>query len=591
MSVTTTSRVDATTPVLAQIVDAATKAFTGSLQVSTTDSLGRDLQVEVWFRDGDIYAVHAAGWTPPAAEYVHYRTGEDFSGREESPFRLAFETRRDGQPLLTAAELDAPRRDWAYGLLAASLTWAKPKFHRNRKATTTTNQINASAWQKITADVAARVDGLESAWRVIGESLTAAGIRPVSAGRACAVMGVAIEGSDLFTGAESLDQVAGRTGQSRYVLLEELSRAILSGYSPQFVQCAPPETQLLVPEHWEDPARAWGLVAEGPPEPEVEPEADPEPVDLLPQPWPEPESLVEVQSPEVDADPARDEEDEPELEQPEVEAEPEMEAEPEPELEVAVEVPEPEVIEEAEAAPAPFGPGSSRALITGWLQASTGPADADVRASIVHRLVDSAQAEAVARRAEVALAEDDLDRAELDGQARTQDTAHAGEVLGAAREQLAHADADVARVQAEFAGVVQAAQHAAARAHTAAELLAAQEATLEQLIAQLAAQEAAVEVDQRASVELAEAARVAQLEVDETAAPALAQVTAVAAEVLADAVVPAEEGLLLAEEHAQAAAAAVAQAQRTLAGSTVAATQAQAIVDSLDFGAQAYPGT
>ena len=48
MSVPTTTRVDASAPVLAQLVDAATKDFTGSLEVSATDAAGRDLQVVVW---------------------------------------------------------------------------------------------------------------------------------------------------------------------------------------------------------------------------------------------------------------------------------------------------------------------------------------------------------------------------------------------------------------------------------------------------------------------------------------------------------------------------------------------------------------
>lgn len=56
MSVTTTSRVDATTPVLAQLVDAATKGFTGSLEVSSRDASGRTLAVSIWLEDGAICA-------------------------------------------------------------------------------------------------------------------------------------------------------------------------------------------------------------------------------------------------------------------------------------------------------------------------------------------------------------------------------------------------------------------------------------------------------------------------------------------------------------------------------------------------------
>ena len=61
MSVTTTSRVDATAPVLDQLVDAAAKGFTGSLEVSSKDSAGRDLQVTIWLEGGSIGAHERMG--------------------------------------------------------------------------------------------------------------------------------------------------------------------------------------------------------------------------------------------------------------------------------------------------------------------------------------------------------------------------------------------------------------------------------------------------------------------------------------------------------------------------------------------------
>ena len=71
MSVTTTSRVDATTSVLAQLVDTATKGFTGSLEVSSRGASGRTLAVSIWLEDGAICAVHAGGWLDPATTATH----------------------------------------------------------------------------------------------------------------------------------------------------------------------------------------------------------------------------------------------------------------------------------------------------------------------------------------------------------------------------------------------------------------------------------------------------------------------------------------------------------------------------------------
>src|SRR5665647_2615865 len=163
---------------------------------------------------------------------------------------------------------------------AGALTWSKPKINRNRKAELTGNKILPTPWQVVSADIAARVDGLESSWSVVCDALVAAGIPAVSAARACGMLAVRIDGNRLFNGAESLDQVAGRAGLSRYRVLEELSRAILSGATPQFLQATPPAEPLLIPEHWEDPARAWGAITElDPIHVQVVVEPEPEPVE------------------------------------------------------------------------------------------------------------------------------------------------------------------------------------------------------------------------------------------------------------------------------------------------------------------------
>lgn len=573
MSVTTTSRVDATAPVLAQLVDAAMRGFTGSLEVSSRDSTGRDLQLVVWLEDGSICAVHSPGWVPPAAEYVLHRTGYDFSQQAESPFKLAYETVVDGQPLLTAADLDAPRRDWAYGLLASSLTWPKPKFKRVKKVTSGTNRINPSPWQLVTADVAARVDGLESAWRVVCESLEAAGIRPVSAGRACAVMGVLIGGHPLFDGSECLDQVAGRSGLSRYTVLEELSRAILSGAVPQFTQAGAPAVQMAVPEFWEDPANAWGWVAEAPVQlveaaVPVEPEVVPEPVDeqaaeseldmepVLPEGYVEPELMVEPEP------------DEPE---PATEPEPDTESEPvvEPELKITLAV-EPD-------------PTCARDLINGWLQGSTSERDAAVRGQIVSRLISGVKTAAQDRANDVARAADELDRADNEAHQSVDGVSAAIAALTTAQEALVQAEVEVARVQSEFAGVMRAARDATSRASARAAQLAAEEAASAELHEQATVQDGTVVSARQVAAQAAQVAEAAELEVAQTAAPALASARSVAQMVRTGTVAPAQDASDAAQQRSVAAAHAVSAASRSLEGSAAAAEDARIYASEFDF--------
>lgn len=515
MSVTTMSRVDATHPVLAQLVDAASKGFTGALEVTTTDSMGRELQVQVWLEDGQVRAVHANGWAPPAAAFVLARTSVDLSD-EDDPLRAAYETERDGQPILDAEAVDAARRDWAYGLLAASLTWAKPRVNRVKKAVATENKILASPWQRVTADVAARVDGLESAWRVICDALAQAGIPPVSAGRACGILAVRIEGHALFTGAESLDQTAGRAGLSRYAIVEELSRAILSGAPVQFGQAAPPQTQLLVPEHWEDPNRSWGWVEEQHPDP-VDVEVSPEQDDV--EPGLELDPVPEEDLPEEDG-----------LD----------------ELEQMVAAPplEPEPVAE------PVVASSARQLIEAWLQDSADESDASVRGAIVHRLVTSAHQEAQQRAEEFTAAREALQAAEVDAEASQLVIGRAQEAVVQAQQALDQAEAEVRRVEAEFADVVQAAEVAEREAAAAQAAVAAEEAELTRLMDQLAAQE---QVAVRARAEADRSQQVAddaRREVAETAAPVLAQARELAERVRVNAVVPAAEELRAAQERA-----------------------------------------
>lgn len=559
MSVTAPSRVDNTTPVLAQLVDAASKEFTGALEVSTTDSAGRDLQVIIWMEGGDVYAVHANGWNPPAAEYVRYRTGVDFSDRDDSPFKAAYETLRDGEPLMTADDIDTPRRDWAYGLLAASLTWAKPKIRRGRKATVKVNKMNLSPWKVVTADIAARVDGLESSWQVVCNALTHAGFTPVSAARACGVLAVRIEGSDLFTGAESLDQTAGRCGVSRYVILEELSRAILSGMVPIFSQAATPDVQLMVPEHWEDPARSWGGVEPVTTKVRVEAEVQPTPV--------EPEPVVEL------ADPGP----EPMVEQEVVEPEP-----------VTVKpstpaVPEPEPVEElAHVVDIGAGPASARDLIDGWLASSADTADAHVRGSIVSRLVESARTEAQARVNDLGVAHERLAQATADAHTCDLTVRTANEQLSQAQDAMARAETELARVQTEHADIVQGAKDATENAAAVHAKLTAEEETLAELNAQVAAQEVVVANARAAAQSASQMAEDARAAVEETAGPILETANGLAAKIRHEVLDPVLTFLADVNQARDDAEKVVIASRQALKVATTAEERARMVADTLD---------
>lgn len=552
MSVTTMSRVDATHPVLAQLVDAASKGFTGALEVTTTDSLGRDLQVQVWLEDGQVRAVHANGWAPPAAAYAYARTGQDFSDQDD-PLKAAYTAERNGQPLLDADTIDAARRDWAYGLLAAALTWAKPRITRVKKAVATENKILPSPWQMVTADVAARVDGLESAWRVVCDALTQAGIPPVPAGRACGILAVRIEGHPTFTGAESLDQTAGRAGISRYTILEELSRAILSGAPVQFGQAAPPQTQLLVPEHWEDPTRSWGWVDEQRPEPVNAQVDDPEPA-------PEEEPPAADVSAQVSA-----EEDLDELEQL-VATAPPLDPEPEPVHVVG---------------PAAPSLTSARQLIQAWLEDSTDESDAAVRGAIVHRLVTSAHQEAQLRAEEFHTAKEALQAAEMDAEASQLVIARAQEALVEAQSALDQAEIQVQRVEAEYADIVQAARDAAEHAEATHADAEAAEAELTRLMELLADQEKVAVTARAKADESRVAAQDAARQVDETAGPVLAQARELAEQVRQNALLPAAEGLRSARDRAGAAQAAAQRARVSVDEARRAAEHAHVLASTL----------
>lgn len=283
MSAPNEVRVDASHPVLAQIVEAANKGFSGTLEIATKDSAARDLQVTVLLESGLIRGVSANGWVAPAAAFVLHATGQDFSG-EPDPLRAAYAAEKDGAPgvpLLDADAVDAVRRDWAYGLLAATLTWNRPKVRKAKGGAFEGDKFVGSQWQQIVSDLAHRTEALNGNWAVVCRELANNGISTRPASQAAPMLGVAIFGHPLFDGSDTLDHIAGRTGQSRAAILDDLAGSILSGAQPQFAPLAPAEEHLWIPEDWDDPASAWGVVpADGayiaPIEPQ--PEEDPEPV-------------------------------------------------------------------------------------------------------------------------------------------------------------------------------------------------------------------------------------------------------------------------------------------------------------------------
>lgn len=548
MTVTTPTRVDPTGPVLAQLVDAASKGFTGSLDVSTTDSAGRALQVSVWLDEGGVYAVHAGGWVPPVDTYAQHRAETD------TPMGVD--------------ELDAAQRDWAYGLLAAALTWGTPKVGRTRKVTTERDTFTPTHWQVVTADVTARVDTLESSWSTVCDALTAAGIRPVPAAQACGLLAVRVDGSDLFDGAESLDQTAGRRGLTRYVVLDELARLLLSGAQPEFLQATPPQVPLMVPEHWEDPARGWGSVDQAPqaaPQDETRADAEPDdpPTRDLPVDTPGEDPGLEPDTPPetgpYEPEPWVQGDDEPTVGDDAV-----------PDEQIAPVVPL--------AAPAPDSPTSARALLDSFLGSATDTHDHQVRAAIVDRLLASARTEAESLAARCARARDDLDLAESAVEQCHRDLEAAGDAAAQAQAALDQAEADAQQVRARFADVLEAAAQAEQHAKDLESRVSAETDELTRLRGLVEAQEQALEAAHQDATAAVQAAGDARSQVDATVGPELERADRSLQQVRAEVLAPAQSALDEAQARARAATAEVEDAQRALQDAQEASVRAQDLV-------------
>src|SRR5690625_4634831 len=140
-------KVDASTPVLAEIIDAAGKNFTGAIEVSARSS-GTPHEAVIYMKDGDVYAVTAPSWQPPITEWATWKIGGPLPPGTARPDEYAYQTRA-----VDAADVDEARRDWAYGVLAAATTWVKPKFKRRRRKETTEGRFTPVQWQRLVTDV------------------------------------------------------------------------------------------------------------------------------------------------------------------------------------------------------------------------------------------------------------------------------------------------------------------------------------------------------------------------------------------------------------------------------------------------------
>ena len=499
------------------MVEAANKNLTGTVEISAKDSTGRDLAVSVYLEAGQVRGVSASGWTAPAGLYVLHATGQDLTA-EADPLRAAYAAESaPGVPLLDADAIDAIRRDWGYGLLAATLTWNKPKIKKVKGGTYTGDKFVASPWAMVVTDLASRVESINQHWAVVCRELASAGITPRPAAQAAPMLGVSIFGHPVFDGSEPLDRIAGLTGQSRAAILAELASAILAGGQPQFFPLTPEGEHLWIPEHWDDPAGAFGAV----PNVSVTP-ATKEPTEadeaeswgaLLndqDQPTTETPQTLAQQDEAVEAEAWGNLLDAPEEATiPAIEPAPAPEPAPEPpaaEQEWDFDTPqntptepEPEPLSWDETAltdeltPEPTSPttepGDDR-LLDEFVTRAHDDYDRDVRTAVAQRVIDAAVAEVAARETELAAAHTLHGEASAAAQhARTAlDTAKAA--LAAAHEALATAEHEVEQAKAHGAALIAAEQEAKAAAAHAAQTKAERDHEVERVKAALAAAEA-----------------------------------------------------------------------------------------------------
>lgn len=217
---------DASSALLREIRTSADRGFTGSITARAGSR-----EVSVYLTGGDVYAVHSPDLQPPSGE-----------------------TETD----------EAHTRDWAYGLLAAALTWPRTKTARARKKTTEVHTFAPTPWQVVLADLSARIDDVVTAWGAIIETLAANGIAKRPASTAGTRLLVAAPEHELLTGQATIDQTARDRGLTRATVLREIAAIVLAGRGEQLHFSIAPDpaepAELLVPESLEDPSGEWGSV-------------------------------------------------------------------------------------------------------------------------------------------------------------------------------------------------------------------------------------------------------------------------------------------------------------------------------------------
>lgn len=598
-------KVDASTPVLAEIIDAAGKDFTGAIEVSAR---GGDTPHEavIYMKDGAVYAVTAAAWEAPVTEWATWKTGGPIPAGSLRPDEYAYQTRA-----VNAADVDEARRDWAYGVLAAATTWVKPRFKRRRKKETTDGRFSPVPWQRLVTDIGDRVDHDHRAWHTICGALKANRIPVRVAEQAAPVLTVTIPGHSLFTGELSLDATARRAGLTRSKVMQQLSQAILSGATPTFGK-AHASSEVLVPEklqesaeaaeiahlealfaapaHGEDYTPQWRPVASGPSagtgHSSESPASAPSPVSA-----PSPEEAVT--SADLDDNPvasATQEEitmtavaDAPVVE--------EQDTQPAPEPVPVVVAPEPEPVyvpEPVTVAPEPVAEpmtmqavDDARDLLESFVSFARDTEDQSVRRSIVERVLQSAQEEVAAAQAET-------DRAvqamlEADNAARSasaaEKAAHGSLTEVQAREQE-HRQVFQAAMEA-YQAKVNEGQELQEQQESARQASAAEAAHLEELLRQVEDARMRVDAANRAVDFTVEQIKVHQTEMDSQVRPAVDTARSELDTFRGEVLTPAQQSFAQAQQQRAAAQARLEEVRAAAEQVRQRLVHARAVRDSL----------
>ena len=439
---TSSNRVDASSPFLDELRTYASKGFDGSISAAANG-----LEVIVYLEAEQVIAVYSPQFTFPTHELAVAYTGIEPTGEDHLRWlyeRINSDTEGKG---LGADDVDRIVRNWSYGLLASALTWRNPKVRRNRKATVATNKFYPTPWQVVLADVTARVDDLVSSWAILTDYLAAhedfaGGARPASV--ACSKLVLQAPGHPLLVGKAPVDEVARTLGTTRHELLSAAARVLLSGgtLQPALMATSGGLPVYPVPESLEDPSNEWASIeavaeverpaVEAPPEDVVEAEAEPE---LEPQTEQHDADLDDVYA-ELGVEVV-----EPDLSVPE----PAVETLTDNPLEGAVEVAHVTDVALAEDALSSSGAAQMRT----WVDASVNDRERALRESVYQQALVAAAAEASTRLGELESKIIELEAKAADAQTGQQEVEAAAAEADAARAQVEVAETRLRAIEAE----------------------------------------------------------------------------------------------------------------------------------------------